>query len=452
MRTYLLYQLIVTQAYWIISLPFYAYGIIKWKLHIRHLMIHKRFPFISLLIIISSFLNGSLLLFLFWRRFITVHDRADYVINIALSFFVYGLINLRLFLNVMRWTTHQNIIHLDVPPKQVKKTRSLYHHWLSIVILLISIVGAFCVFFIHPFAYYVFTVMMVINLSLIVVICYKKVKDGIGCLKENLIMLLALVMVMVLNILFTIDTIKYFVFPIIQFSPWFQGLFPLFSPLYYIRQLEQQMDLAHHVTTINDTSTSSVNTPDEFKKDDDIEIVVSKDQNLCDFLMKHANYVAFRSFMAHCWASENLLFLVQSQTLKQTVLKYAHTKSEHVEKYPLHFAYLKASYTAIQERIDKCSGADKETAIEFNEVRDVFYELHQEIYDEFVDDGAQNAINISHDTKQYLSALFGDKVNKDKFKCFDDFVDIFDTASHEIARLVVSMYECKFQKYIKDHT
>eukprot|EP01083_Nonionella_stella_P279543 950901_1 len=431
-RTYLLYQLIVIQTYWIVALPFYACGIIKWELQIRHLMIYKRFPFISLLMIVSSFLNGSLLLVLSWKSFMIKYDLSDHVINEAFSFFIYGLINLRLFLTFMRWKTNQNILHLEIPPSNVRmtKTRSLYYHWVSILILLLSILGALSIAIFPKWILHArhttplfYSIMMLINLTLIAIICVQKVKDGIGCLKESVIMLLVFIAIFAIGLLqplIQLDTVQYIAFAVLHFSPWFQGLFPLFSPLYYIRQLE-------HVKTReeNPSGDSSVNV--------DIQ-KVSKEGRLYEFLREHRNYVVFQKYVSHCWASENLSFLVHSQILKQTVKKYAEMTTGNAEKYPLHFVYLKASYAAIQERIDTCIGDGNERQVEFTQVRDLLYDLHREIYDEFVDDGAENAINVSHDARRCLSSLFGKNANKEKFQCFEDFVNIFDATVLEIYR------------------
>eukprot|EP01084_Bolivina_argentea_P024121 45004_1 len=248
---YALYKVIIVQIYYVISLPLYVYSISKWIQFHRHFVIYKRFPLISLMMVVLSILNSSLFLFVVWIEHITLGKRILITLPQGGSFFIYGLINLRLFLTYLRWKINHNVNHNAVFEDNYKATsvmpKNLYYHWFSIIILILSCFGGFEIAFlvITPISMCCWTLMMSTTIFLIIIILIQKVGDGIGSMKEGLIMLFVFIITAVCGMApsdndFGIKRQLAFLF--LGISTYIQGLFPLYIALYYIFKCEKTLN------------------------------------------------------------------------------------------------------------------------------------------------------------------------------------------------------------------
>eukprot|EP01084_Bolivina_argentea_P265866 450790_1 len=175
------YQTITAQTLYVCFIPLLVYGIIKWIGLKRHIVIVKRFPMVSIVMILLGFLNSTWWICQAWMRYsseLNYTPYSYYVLHtrssVSLSFANNGLINLRLFLTYLRWkhnrivskrismsfssvasnteTIHNTIDILSSDQKTIDKTQrkithKLYTHWFSITIILLTLFGFLCITF-----------------------------------------------------------------------------------------------------------------------------------------------------------------------------------------------------------------------------------------------------------------------------------------------------------------
>eukprot|EP01083_Nonionella_stella_P109727 320283_1 len=471
----LLYQLIVVQTYYILSIPLYIHGILQWRTYKQHLMILKRFPTVSIVTVIVSILNCSMYVVINWIHYISnrIHWRLV-LLTQSLSFFVYGLINLRIFMSYLRWQQHQLQIIVarlsddSQPSKTENKStttstnhrdhRDIWYHPLSVIIISLSIFGAIFIGATPTDSTMIvvwvpWTLMMLINIALVLIIVARKVKDGIGSLKEGLIMFLVFIMVAFCQPLLFIPDVQYVAVALLTLSPWFQGLFPLYFAIYY----RQKMDKGADKYTIMHADNLEVSNQQ------------TMEQRVSQFLMylkEEKNYTAFREYLSFCWALENLQFVENACIIYHVVVQYknerkvkdtnllsphfcSNAQNDEERVYPT-FGYLSTMYQKYEQKIG-CVCTKKE----FGGYKKEMYGIYQEIYDEFIDPkDAPNLINISSETRAALSCLLDRDCSQDnvkKFQSLNDFICLFDDALKEIYMLLTSLYDFQFKNYLKTH-
>eukprot|EP01084_Bolivina_argentea_P275401 469670_1 len=397
--TFVLFKLIVVQTLFVIFLPFFVYGVMKWIVFRQKMIIRKRFPMLSILMVGFAFLNCIIWLCVVWIEYTLLYEYEE--LGVAISFFCYGLVNLRLFLSYLRCKHnktpfHDKLISSESEITSISRTetventpsnsetkikRNLYTHWFSITILLLSFFGTFIIIATHVpiIITSCWMIMMLITIIQIVLIVVKKVNDGIGSTKEGLIMLVIFILTSFVNPLFHIDGWKYFAFTVASFTVYFQALIPLFIALYYIYKYDS--------------------TPDILSENENSPIFV--------FLEKKENYIVFAKYLNYCWALESLLFVERVSILYQIVLQCKETLSDTMDSQHkkqitrLKFTYLETIYTNYRNLIDN-SCKDKN---DLNQYKEALFVICQQICSEFIQANAVNQINISYETRRQLLFL-----------------------------------------------
>eukprot|EP01084_Bolivina_argentea_P122519 217094_1 len=267
------------------------------------------------------------------------------------------------------------------------------------------------------------------------VIKYNKVKEGIGCIKETLILLILGVSIGVLFGLSNAFPVAALIFNILTNSaPWIMALIPLYFPLHRIRTMEG--------------GTLDPHASGFFRK----PVAIKCDHPLLVFIESKQNYQLFFKYLSYCWATENLLFYQKVSVISHiisTKLVHKDTTDDNDVEPRLHprnkFEFLTSLYVRYESLIEGNDG----DAVEFDELRCTLHQMQQEIYDEFISDGAHNQINISYDTKQRLVHLLGSNANVNVFQSLNDFLHIFDDAVLEIFKLLSSMYSYQFRAFLR---
>eukprot|EP01084_Bolivina_argentea_P216775 368198_1 len=351
---WLAFQAISAQAIYMCFAPILIYGIAKWIIFKRHMVIVKRFPMLSVAMVTLGFLNSTWWVIQAWMRTASTINYTTYTYNVthvrsslALSFANTGLINLRLFLTYLRWkytksvsahtqnislrpvdsntetiasnteTIESNTIEmssLDKKTPQRKVIHKLYTHWFSITIILLTSFGFFCNCFIMKafIVWSTWTFVMIITIILIIIFAVNKVKDGIGSTKEGLVQVLMFIVAGLMNATHDLGGVFPYIGHIVHsFVVYLQALYPLYIALYYIYKEEG---------TLNKKELK-----DETDQDAGVKIVDNNVANLTlfAFLEKNVeNYTAFREFLGYMWALENLLFYERVCIFYEIVLKY----------------------------------------------------------------------------------------------------------------------------------
>eukprot|EP01084_Bolivina_argentea_P015697 29428_1 len=495
----------------ILSIVSYAYGIKKWIQLETHFMIRQRFPTISKLIVMLSFIGSTLKTIERWIQFhnnnalyVPKNKHAiEYMLWItiiqssgrSLSFFVYGLINQRLLLIYLRWKRHQMSIS-DVQKHVFKKHNNIYYNLFCRAIFVFTLIGALymtlcCLFgdmYIDNEIIIINSVfwilMLMINIILIFIIICKKVKDGIGCLTETVIMLCYLLVNTIFPPLaYTNDSLVFPCYLMLSFLPFFEGFFPLFIPLYYIYRLEGTLNIykikqnnkkrilfhiKNKLYSLN--SITSVKVPTHTPQTPQTP-QINYEMGFFEFIKEYKNYKIFCKYLSYSWAIENILFLERVSIIYEIIIKHKNMNGiEHksITKYtenmnpyqqtveiqekfvmqPLEFEYLKEIYseyeTIISEHIIHSNGANKYDLEYLHKPLAIIY---KHIYNEFIADLSSNQINISSQTKSHLSYILDGNINK--LETVDDFLHLFNDAKEEIGGLLISMYDYKFKEFVK---
>eukprot|EP01084_Bolivina_argentea_P216773 368196_1 len=467
------YQTITAQALYVCFIPFLVYGIIKWIALKRHIVIMKRFPMVSIVMILLGFFNSTWWICQAWMRYSSQLNYTPYSYNVlhvrssvSLSFATNGLINLRLFLTYLRWkhnrivsqrtsssvaskseTIDKTIDILSSDQKTIHKTQrkvthKLYTHWFSITIILLTLFGFFCITFIMKafIVWSTWTFVMIITIILIIMIIINKVKDGIGSTKEGLAMVIIFIFGTVNASLNRIGgVVPYISHIVLSLIVYIQALYPLYIALYYIYKIDGTL-------TTKDERESETETETEMKTVDNNE----SDLSLFEFLDRNIeNYTAFHEYLNYMWALENLLFLERISIFYQIVLKYKNNNKTgtQIKKHRrIEFKYLQGIYQDYQKQIDNVC-KDKND-IEFKDLKLSFFRIGQQIFTEFIDADAVNQINISSAHRQELIFLFQNEESMNKFQSLNDFLKVFDNARFEIQRLLMGVYNYHFSNRV----
>eukprot|EP01084_Bolivina_argentea_P216774 368197_1 len=299
------YQTITAQALYVCFIPFLVYGIIKWIALKRHIVIMKRFPMVSIVMILLGFFNSTWWICQAWMRYSSQLNYTPYSYNVlhvrssvSLSFATNGLINLRLFLTYLRWkhnrivsqrtsssvaskseTIDKTIDILSSDQKTIHKTQrkvthKLYTHWFSITIILLTLFGFFCITFIMKafIVWSTWTFVMIITIILIIMIIINKVKDGIGSTKEGLAMVIIFIFGTVNASLNRIGgVVPYISHIVLSLIVYIQALYPLYIALYYIYKIDGTL-------TTKDERESETETETEIHS----IVIIDNDKNIFD--------------------------------------------------------------------------------------------------------------------------------------------------------------------------
>eukprot|EP01084_Bolivina_argentea_P099224 178364_1 len=394
-----LIEIILPSICFIISLPIYFYGIMKWIAFSRHYYIRKRFPLISILMAVASFLNGTLFLIIHWLKYYTKRKIRG-SIPASASYFIYTLINLRLFLIFMRDRQHkqyllimpeiksETVAHSTIQlvkqasisvssatidsnnitntTTKAHKTSNIYYHPFSIILLLFAFIGAIIILPIHRTTTNVsvfiiatcWTFQFCVTLALIAIMCIQNVKEGIGCLREAFVMLLASVILSSAVAFRNLGNLGYITFTAYVLAPYFQGLYPLFIAIYYIYKCENTLD---HKKWIENGHENVIE--NKYIKQEIVEVdtrTIDTNVDFFTFLKEPKNYIAFKQYCCHCWAIENLLFIERVSVIYNVILKYKNKiNSEDNDKKFIHvlsaveFIYLTNIYNYYQKHVDE---------------------------------------------------------------------------------------------------
>jgi len=106
------------------------------------------------------------------------------------------------------------------------------------------------------------------------------------------------------------------------------------------------------------------------------------------------------------------------------------------------FTYLTELYAQYEAKIEM-----NQTSFTFEDIRPALYKLHEDLFDEFIERGSRNEINISYANRLKLIGCLGDKTHMEDFTSFGDFLHLYDCAILEVYQLMTSMYGFEFRKY-----
>eukprot|EP01084_Bolivina_argentea_P068567 124807_1 len=403
---------IIASTLFILYIPFLIYAIIQWAQNKQHYIIKKRFPTISCAMVILNSVSYTAVTIFYWLQcYITLYSVALYF-GEAMQMAVFGLINLRLFLIYIRWKTTFAIIH-GLSVVKIKSTKSIYHHWFSVIlILLATICPMLTMFNIGKQIYWV--VYIIITIALICVIVCKKVSEGISVTKETILQLFAVLFIGLLPVVnFVVPILDWPVKIMFNLAPYVQCTIVLYFPLYQINSLEKSMMKVPIEMRLRSSSQPTTNKSNTLDEDAPIPTAnnireVKKEGELFQFLHKYSNYIVFRNYMAHSWCLETLSFVEQTQILRRIVAKCTEDIEPNERRvHRIGFKYLKEMYSDFQQRIDeKLSNQEHNEHIAFNEIKNVLYQLHKEIYERFIKQDSEDAVNISFESRNCLISLF----------------------------------------------
>ena len=193
------------------------------------------------------------------------------------------------------------------------------------------------------------------------------------------------------------------------------------------------------------------------------------------FLKTEDNYRALATYLGHCFALENLLFLEKVSILYQIIKKYKTTNdlqrgsmnrpSKNLETVYNHyltnkkmkrckFEYLNAIYFSFQDKINRLSmkynkGSNISDIGTFYYYKKALFRVYKVIYDEYIENGSRSQINVSAETREELAAIFLDENAMNRFNTFEDFMYVFDPALIEIYTLVFGIFSYRFKKWAK---
>ena len=111
---------IIKLSSWILTLPFYIYGLLKWREFNGHFLIQNRFPKISYILFYLTFILQTISLIEDWFYLYNISDEyIDFHITyliLSLTFTISGLILYRINLIYLKWKSIHPIYSL--PPRQ----------------------------------------------------------------------------------------------------------------------------------------------------------------------------------------------------------------------------------------------------------------------------------------------------------------------------------------------
>eukprot|EP01084_Bolivina_argentea_P220700 373987_1 len=374
------------------------------------------------------------------------------------------MINLRLFLIYWRFQLsqlkHQQHRHShDValhPPQH-----NIYRHWfvISLFIFTCCIAGfiPFGSYYIREHMYMMLAPSWIINFVitaiLISILMITKAKEGIGCMKETVLMLIWNLLMFALEGLRNAGASLYVPARCAQcLSCLLYGTIPLYGALYYIYHLENTLDRkvwkskrSHTVNVMKDAP--DINNADMLAKMDDESMFTFLDSDM-------KAYTAFREYLTHCWSMESLLFVEKVSVVNQIVLQYKSScdvvADVDVDRFiRLKFKYHELLYSKYETQISsmESKGARTNTLEHCKEGLDKIY---SDLFSEFIQNGAVNEINISYETRLALSFIMSQSDHHEKLQTLDDYLHLFDDALAEIYSLLAALYSFKFKQYIRD--
>ncbi len=365
--------------------------------------------------------------------------------------------------------------------------RSLYRNKYSIFFYIYTVLFAVWILYCHTsadlimYASMSWMTVLIIGVTLVIFIKCKKVKEGIGCILEAYVLLIFIL----LNTAMTgamgsadATTQQYFHNSLAPIT----ALLPLYFSLYYVYKAEGSLSPnnwihKHSEDIYSEFEASSLNSlhslhslSSRTKNEKTGQIELNMDIPVFTYLVEKNNYKLFAKYLAHCFCLENLLFVQTVSVYFQTVIKVTKVEMSNTVKtgnspstdengemnkskrdpkriVRMKFKYLKDLYKEYQSKINKKS--IDVTALNAESTQ-VLYECCKRIYDEFIAESSLNEINVSFACRHQLSFLLQDGTNLDRFKSYADFAHVFDAATAEIYRLIMSMYSYRFEQYINE--
>ena len=357
-------------------------------------------------------------------------------------------------LNKVNSESEMNKNQSDNESKQ-KRERE-YINWFNIISFCFSIIGAAYIFcgtssgykvagsFGFGIVHFVISVFLLILIRITEIQAFPEIKeesnvrvefkkDPIEVFKETMYMLvLQLFLLLAMLILMILPMMRFPMMIWVDLSAFAQGIIPLIFPLYHINKMKKNMEQAMKMMKRNKNPSEN---PRVYQKP------------LNTFLEENiTNYQHFLRFLKQCFAEENILFYERACILYHVILslikandaKYEENKGKEI----IHmntFKYLKTMHRDFRKEI-----GDK---TKFEDVKENIYVLYRSIMHEYVEDGSENEINISWETRNELIVLFGDDECVNKFESFDDFLNIFDKAMEEVYQLMFAMYQYRFKQF-----
>ena len=98
----------------LLFLPIFIYGWIRFWQYRNHILIQKRFPLLCTMISVLGFVSGLYQGALFWIHYFTQNHRATPEFSAGFGYIVYGLVNIRLTLVYIRWKQNKSLLaHLN---------------------------------------------------------------------------------------------------------------------------------------------------------------------------------------------------------------------------------------------------------------------------------------------------------------------------------------------------
>eukprot|EP01084_Bolivina_argentea_P180240 311379_1 len=445
--------------------PIYYYGLYKWYQLRHHFLFKNRFPKEVCVIIIATYINTSMNLLQSILKNETSIKWADGLfaaIILSTSIFVVTfifyrakLVHLKAIQNRKMLSECTNVIQTSSDNySNVKKQCS------SKLLLSYTIISSSATFIsriispLYIVRLYLFTTLvlisMIVGIIIIITIVKNKIKDRLGVLMDIWISMGAILFFFIFNIVGqNVSHTIHFLIGYLIMS--FMGLVPLLFPLVllkvYLGTLNFETIMAMQPKYISESqneisleSTSNSETTVEIQ-----EIVSGNTVLLYKFIKTELNYKLFAEYLSLCFATENLLFVVNVLAFFHHVLEYKKlNKDIEIEWksiiYQLKFPFL----TNVNEKyMLKNDDNDEVILQEINRLANM-------IYVEFIEQGADKEINISYENRFQLTHLLKGGNNKNvQVLSLDDYMYLFHDCLVATWKLMETCYAFGFQKYVR---
>eukprot|EP01084_Bolivina_argentea_P199937 341987_1 len=170
-----------------------------------------------------------------------------------------------------------------------------------------------------------------------------------------------------------------------------------------------------------------------------------------EFIKDSMNYELFCAYLSYRQSIENILFLQKVTAIYQIIDKYRTLYNascgncEGIDNQSitevLQLKYLREWYNDYERKINVLT-PQRLNRYDIEFFKFAFDAIFAQIYNEFIDEGASNQINISCETRRALHST----LQSNTLLSFYDYLHFFDEANYEIYQLLSSTYDHGFEE------
>eukprot|EP01084_Bolivina_argentea_P224762 380001_1 len=471
---------IVTLVLLIILTPIYAYGLYQWYLKRATFVIKNRFPIQAIIIIILQYISKVLnitqsilvqsgVIYLTYDGKevdkIDLPNRLFFALIVGTGYFITVFVFYRGYLVNLRFRVSflmADKIYIRENQSETNNNKSNRHinveqYLSSRLFLTYTIVGSIwvgiCQIYRDQFTTAIrmipFILSPLIGIIIIITILKNKVKDELGCVRDIWVSIVVVIFAIIIATAVHKQTGAILQF----FGSNMLSLFLMFYPLYLIHKFHGQAtpESIPDIGRANAPSVSDVQSVSSKTHSNNaivVDIVQYIKKPLHKFLKSETNYNVFVNYLALCFATENILFSSEVIIFYHIILKHSQSINEKNSPfYSLTFSYLDTIYNEYQNILMKVDQSN-----DFELVRPYLWIIARKIYHTYIIENSEYQINISFGDRQELHGVLAIDSNVEKFKSFDDFLNLYHSALMEIWMLMNSCYRYSFKSYVEKQT